>query len=330
MSHDRGIRTWLLAIIVALALVAAGCGDGDDGAAAPDGNGNGNGGGRIGQEFDLSGASFTVGSKEFTEQVILGHMTRLALEAAGADVRDQIGLQGSTTVRNALTSGEIDMYWEYLGTGWVTHLGNDEGIPGTEEQYEAVRDADAENGIAWLEPTPFNNTYAIAVSDENAEALGVSSTSDLAGLVEERPEDATFCAGGEFATRPDGLPGLEEAYGFTIPPGNISNVQDALVYEQVDAGDCTFGSIFATDGRVAALGLTVLEDDKQFFPPFNASLNVRSSVLDEHPEIEAIFAPIAAALDDETMTMLNAKVDVDGEDPEDVAEQWLRDNGHIG
>lgn len=329
MSHDRGIRTWLLAIIVAMALVAAGCGDGDDGAAAPDGNGNG-GDGRIGQEFDLSGASFTVGSKEFTEQVILGHMTRLALEAAGADVRNQIGLQGSTTVRNALTSGEIDMYWEYLGTGWVTHLGNDEGIPGTEEQYEAVRDADAENGIAWLEPTPFNNTYAIAVSDENAEALGVSSISDLARLVEERPEEATFCAGGEFATRPDGLPGLEEAYGFTIPPGNISNVQDALVYEQVDAGDCTFGSIFATDGRVAALGLTVLEDDEQFFPPFNASLNVRSSVLDEHPEIEPIFAPIAAALDDETMTMLNANVDVDGEDPEDVAEQWLRDNGHIG
>lgn len=329
MSHDRGIRTWLLAIIVAMALVAAGCGDGDDGAAAPDGNGNG-GDGRIGQEFDLSGASFTVGSKEFTEQVILGHMTRLALEAAGADVRNQIGLQGSTTVRNALTSGEIDMYWEYLGTGWVTHLGNDEGIPGTEEQYEAVRDADAENGIAWLEPTPFNNTYAIAVSDENAEALGVSSISDLARLVEERPEEATFCAGGEFATRPDGLPGLEEAYGFTIPPGNISNVQDALVYEQVDAGDCTFGSIFATDGRVAALGLTVLEDDEQFFPPFNASLNVRSSVLDEHPEIEPIFAPIAAALDDETMTMLNANVDVDGEEPEDVAEQWLRDNGHIG
>lgn len=330
MSHGRGFRTSLLTIIVALALVAAGCGDGDDGAAAPDGNGNGGGGGRIGQEFDLSGASFTVGSKEFTEQLILGHMTRLALEAAGADVRDQIGLQGSTTVRNALTSGEIDMYWEYLGTGWVTHLGNEEGIPGTEEQYEAVRDADAENGIAWLEPTPFNNTYAIAVSDENAEALGVSSISDLADLVEERPEEATFCAGGEFATRPDGLPGLEEAYGFTIPSGNISNVQDALVYEQVDAGACTFGSIFATDGRVAALGLTVLEDDRQFFPPFNASLNVRSSVLEEHPEIEAIFAPVAAALDDETMTTLNARVDVEGEDPEDVAEQWLRDNGHIG
>lgn len=328
MSHDRGIRTWLLAIIVALALVAAACGGDGGGTAAPDSNGDG--GGRIGQEIDLSGASFTVGSKEFTEQLVLGHMTRIALEAAGADVRDEIGLQGSTTVRNALTSGEIDMYWEYLGTGWVTHLGNEEGIPGTDEQYEAVRDADAENGIAWLEPTPFNNTYAIAVSDENAEALGVSSISDLAALVEERPEDATFCAGGEFATRPDGLPGLEEAYGFTIPSGNISNVQDALVYEQVDAGDCTFGSIFATDGRVAALGLTVLEDDKQFFPPFNASLNVRSSVLDEHPEIETVFADIAAALDDETMTMLNAKVDVDGEDPEDVAEQWLRDNGHIG
>src|SRR5690606_28991791 len=133
--------------------------------------------GRIGEEFDLSGASLTVGSKEFTEQLILGHITMLALEEAGADVSDQIGLQGSTIVRNALSSGEIDMYWEYLGTGWVTHLGNDEGVPGAEAQYEAVREADADNDIVWLEPTPFDNTYAVAVSDENADRLGVSTIS---------------------------------------------------------------------------------------------------------------------------------------------------------
>jgi osmoprotectant transport system substrate-binding protein len=343
-STGRSGVSRLLAVLIALVMVAAACGDDDDdggttgnGATGNGATGNGADGdgadgdasGRIGEEFDLSDASFTVGSKEFTEQLILGHITRLSLEATGADVGDEIGLQGSTTVRNALTAGDVDMYWEYLGTGWVTHLGNEEGIPGVDEQYEAVRDADADNDITWLEPTPFNNTYAIAVSDENAEGLEVSTVSDLGTLIEENPDEATFCAGGEFATRPDGLPGLEETYGFEIPTANISNVQDALVYQQVDAGDCNFGSIFATDGRVAALGLTVLEDDEQFFPPFNASLNVRSEVIEQHPELEEIFGPIAEELDDETMTGLNAMVDVDGEEPEDVAEEWLVENGHI-
>jgi glycine betaine/choline ABC-type transport system substrate-binding protein len=134
--------------------------------------------------IDLSGASLTVGSKEFTEQLILGYITKLALEEAGAEVDDQVGLVGSTTVREALTSGEIDLYWEYLGTGWVTYLGNTEGIPDTQEQYEAVRDADVTNGVSWLEPAPFNNTYAIAMTDENAEELGISSISDIKDLID--------------------------------------------------------------------------------------------------------------------------------------------------
>jgi osmoprotectant transport system substrate-binding protein len=139
--------------------------------------------------------------------------------------------------------------------------------------------------------------------------------------------DASICVGGEFSTRPDGLPGLEEAYGFEFPASDVTALdEDSLVYNEVDQGNCTFGSIFATDGRVGALGLTVLEDDEHFFPPYNGSLNVRTEVLDEHPEIEELFAPIAEKLDDETMVDLNAKVDVDGEDPEDVAQEWLDDN----
>jgi osmoprotectant transport system substrate-binding protein len=136
--------------------------------------------------------------------------------------------------------------------------------------------------------------------------------------------EASICVGGEFSTRPDGLPGLEEAYGFEFPAADVTALdEDSLVYNEVDQGNCTFGSIFATDGRVAGLGLTVLEDDENFFPPYNGSLNVRTEVLDENPEIEELFAPIAEALDDETMVDLNAQVDVDGEDPEDVAQAWL-------
>ncbi|MDD9371788.1 MAG: glycine betaine ABC transporter substrate-binding protein [Acidimicrobiales bacterium] len=139
----------------------------------------------VDESIDLSGVSLTVGSKEFTEQLILGYIASLALEDAGADVRDQLGLVGSTTVREALISGEIDLYWEYLGTAWVTYLGNETGIPDVQEQFEAVRDADAENGITWLEPAPFNNTYAIAMTDESAEELGITSISEIGDLIKE-------------------------------------------------------------------------------------------------------------------------------------------------
>jgi osmoprotectant transport system substrate-binding protein len=139
--------------------------------------------------------------------------------------------------------------------------------------------------------------------------------------------EASICVGGEFSTRPDGLPGLEQAYGFEFPESAVTALdEDSLVYNEVDQGNCTFGSIFATDGRVAGLGLTVLEDDENFFPPYNGSLNVRTEVLEQYPEIEELFAPISEALDDETMVDLNAKVDVDGEDPEDVAQEWLDEN----
>jgi osmoprotectant transport system substrate-binding protein len=138
----------------------------------------------IPEGVDLAGVSLTVGSKEFTEQLVLGNITKLALEDAGAEVQDQLGLVGSTAVREALTSGEIDLYWEYLGTAWVTYLGNEEGIPDVQEQYAAVRDADAANGITWLEPAPFNNTYAIALTDENAEELDISRISQIGDLIE--------------------------------------------------------------------------------------------------------------------------------------------------
>lgn len=137
------------------------------------------------EDVDLSGASFTVGSKEFTEQLILGHLTMLVLEEAGADVRDRTGLVGSTTVREALLSGDIDMYWEYLGTGWVTYLDNTEAIPDVDEQYEALQAADEANGVAWLPPAPFNNTYAIAMTEERADELGISTISEMAELVRE-------------------------------------------------------------------------------------------------------------------------------------------------
>jgi osmoprotectant transport system substrate-binding protein len=153
---------------------------------------------------------------------------------------------------------------------------------------------------------------------------GGGGTADAGGA------KATICVGGEFSTRPDGLPGLEKAYGFTFKPENVTAVdEDALVYTQVDQGKCTFGSIAATDGRVGALGLTVLKDDKGFFPPYNGSLNVRTEVLDQAPGIKELFAPVAPLLDDKTMVGLNRQVDVDGKKPEDVAKGWLDEHRSV-
>jgi len=312
----------LTVLLAALALAFAGCGGDDDG---------GGSGGTVAAGVDLSGASFTVGSKEFTEQLILGQITMQVLRAAGAEVSDQTGLEGSLAARRALTSGEIDMYWEYTGTAWVTYLDNEEGIPDAQRQAEQLAEADRENGVSWLPIAEANNTYAFAVrSNAGAEIDAVESLSDLAQLVRSHPDLATLCVGEEFASRPDGLPGVEKTYGFEFPGDQVSLVGDAVVYDQVARGDrCNFGSVFATDGRIAANDLRVLEDDKAFFPFFNPALVVRTDVLDEHPQLEELFAPVTDALTDEALIEMNARVDVEGQTPEQVASEFLAEEGIV-
>lgn len=323
--------------VLAIALLLAACGGGEGSDAdvgtdvGADSAENGEAAaGSIAVDYDLSDADVTVGSKEFTEQLVLGQITIQALEAAGAAVRDQTGLVGSTTVREALLAGEIDMYWEYTGTGWITHLGNLEPVPDPQEQYEAVRDADAGNDITWLEPAPFNNTYAIAVGPQTAEEIGITQLSEMEGYLADNPEMATMCAAAEFLTRDDGLPGLEQTYGFDIADGDIVEMELGLVYPTVASGDdCVFGEVFATDGRVAALDLQIIEDDEEFFASYLPSLNVRAEVADENDQLAGLFAEIAGALDTDTIRALNARVDVDGEQPEDVARDFLVDGGFI-
>ncbi|MEA2715775.1 MAG: osmoprotectant transport system substrate-binding protein [Actinomycetota bacterium] len=307
----------LLAAAAVLAVVASACGS--------DSKTSSSSGTATTEAGVLAGSSFKVGSKEFTEQLILGQITIQVLKDAGAKVSDQTGLVGSNTVRAALISGDIDMYWEYTGTGWINHLGNTAPVKGEREQYDAVAKADLEkNGVTWLEPAPFNNTYALATSKENASALAVTSLSDLAPLQQKNPDAFTLCAASEFLARDDGLPGLEKAYGFSFG-SKISELELGLVYASVDKGDpCKFGEVFATDGRIAALGLTVLKDDKQFFASYLPSLTVRKGT-DKIPQLQQLFAPVAAALDTATMQELNSRVDVKGEQPEDVAHSFLTD-----
>lgn len=318
MRTTRAKLTQLLGLFAVLTMIVAGCG--------------GAGGGGASGDVDLSGAEFTVGSKEFTEQLILGQITLQVLENAGATVNDQIGLAGTVAARKALESGEIDMYWEYTGTGWITHLGHTKPIPDSQKQFEAVANEDLkENDIKWLSPpSPANNTYTMAVRSEAYDKLGVKKLSDFKQLVEENPEEATVCVGTEFSTRDDGLPGMEKAYDFEFPKENIVKIDEGLIYQQTDKGEqCNFGEVFQTDGRIAALDLELIEDDKSFFPIYNPALNVRKDVIEEYPQIAELFAPISEKLTTQELQALNAKVDVDGQLEDQVAEEWLSENGFI-
>jgi osmoprotectant transport system substrate-binding protein len=314
----RAKLTQLLGLFAGLTMIVAGCG--------------GAGGGGSSGDVDLSGAEFTVGSKEFTEQLILGQITLQVLENAGATVNDQIGLAGTVAARKALESGEIDMYWEYTGTGWITHLGHTKPIPDSQKQFEAVAKEDLkENDIKWLSPpSPANNTYTMAVRSEAYDKLGVKKLSDFKQLVEENPEEATVCVGTEFSTRDDGLPGMEEAYDFEFPKENIVKIDEGLIYQQVDKGEqCNFGEVFQTDGRIAGLDLKLVQDDKSFFPIYNPALTVSKEVIEKNPQIAKLFAPISEKLTTDELQKLNAKVDVEGQLEDQVAEEWLSQNGFI-
>lgn len=288
------------------------------------------GAGPAGGDGVLAGQSFTVGSKEFTENVVLGEIAKQALEAAGADVADLVSITGTTNVRTALTSGEIDMYWEYTGTGWSAHLQREvsEAPRDPDELYTVVKADDAANGVAWLDQAPLNNAYALALPRERQEQLGLVTLGDYAALVASDPGSARLCAAAEFLTRDDGLPGLQRAYGFQLPPTSIAELELSLIPGEVSRGDtCDVGEVFVTDGAVAANDLVLLEDDRNAIVAFNAALTVRQDVLDASPQLAEVFAPITAALTSDVMRGLNERVDVGGELPDDVAEDWLARNG---
>jgi osmoprotectant transport system substrate-binding protein len=277
---------------------------------------------------ELSGLSGEIGSKDFSEQYILAHITTDVLNAHGADLEANTKLVGSANVRQALENKDFVGYWEYTGTSWITYNGNTAPIPGAEAQFEAVKEADAKKDIAWLDPAPLNNTYAFAIRSSEAEKLGVTTMSDVAELP---ADEQTFCIESEFSTRDDGWPGLKAAYGLDVPDSNVTLLDTGVIYTATQKGDdCNFGEVFQTDGRISALDLTVMEDDEQFFPVYQGGFTLQQSVLDEYPAIADVMAEVSPLLTTEEMQKLNARVDVDGEDPEDVASEWLDEQGLLG
>ncbi|MDQ1045949.1 glycine betaine ABC transporter substrate-binding protein [Streptomyces sp. V4I2] len=285
--------------------------------------------GSIGKGEPLKGADLTVTSKEFTEQLILGAIMGIAFEAAGADVLDRTGIQGSIGAREAVKSGDADGMYEYTGTAWITYLGNSEPIADPQEQWQAVRDADLENGLTWLSPAPLNNTYALAMNQANFTKYGTKTLSDVAALSKKDPGAVTLCVESEFANRADGLPGMQKAYGMSVPAGNITQMDTGIIYTQAAKGSCVFGEVFTTDGRIKSMNLAVMRDDRKFFPNYNAAPEINTKALKKWPAIADVLAPITKKLDNAVAQELNAKVDVAGEDPHQVALDWLTEEGFV-
>lgn len=280
---------------------------------------------------ELDGAEVAVGSKNFSENILLGKIVLILFRAAGAEVTDLTNIPGSNSARQAHLQGQVDAMWEYTGTAWISYLGRDEPVKGEQEQYAAVAEADLEeNDLVWLPPTPANNTYGFAVTQETQERYG---TTKLSQLAEVPAAERTFCVESEFQNRPDGLPGMLRTYdvplGQATPRENIQVYQTGAIYAATAQGECAFGEVFTTDGRILALDLTVLEDDRSYFPNYNISLVVREPVLEEHPAIADLVEPVAAELTDEVLLELNAQIDVEGREPVAVAEEWLRQEGFV-
>lgn len=281
-------------------------------------------------QYDLSGITVSVGSKDFDEQLILGEMMVAAFEEAGATVDNKVNLGGTNIARSALESGDIDIYMEYNGTGWTVHLGQEDPSFNPDELTAFVAERDlSENGIRWVGRSPFNNTYGFTSSPELTEANGGPFTlQTMMEYVRDNPS-AIVCMESEFPSRPDGLILTETATGITLPISQQLILDTGIIYTETAANNCEFGEVFTTDGRIPALNLTLV-DDPGVNILYNVSGTIREEKYNEAPDaFEAIINAILAPLNEERMATLNALVSAEGQDASVVARAFLVEEGLI-
>jgi osmoprotectant transport system substrate-binding protein len=221
------------------------------------------------------------------------------------------------------------VYPEYNGTGWTVHLGNDDPSDDPDTLTANVREQDlADNAIRWLGQSPFNNTYGFASSPDLLDDGQPFTMQSMADYLAANP-DALVCMESEFPDRPDGLILFEEATGFTIPASQQQILDTGIIYTETAAGNCDFGEVFTTDGRIAGLDLNLVEDPGIMIL-YNVSITMADSLYEQAPgAFDTIAEDLLAGLDNETMTELNFKVDIEGETPTAVAREYLVSNGFI-
>lgn len=273
---------------------------------------------------DTEAQTFRVGSKNFTEQYLLGEIYAAALEHAGIKVERRINLGGTLIAHKALTSDEIDMYPEYTGTALVAVL-KAEAISDADKVYAMVRaHYEKEWGVTWLNPAGINNGYAIIVRPETAKQHGLATLSDLGKVAKK----LVIGAGPEYLDRKDGLPGLKAVYGAEFAEfkqfAKLGLRYDALIAKQVDVVNG-----YATDWQIGDQKFVPLADDKNLFPPYFAAPVIRQAALTTFPKAAETLNRTSALLDNAVMRGLNAEVEKNKREPRDVAKAFLKAKGGI-
>ncbi|HEY0739104.1 MAG TPA: glycine betaine ABC transporter substrate-binding protein [Herpetosiphonaceae bacterium] len=270
------------------------------------------------------GATIKVGSKNFTEQFILGEMYKQLLEANGFTVEENFGLASEAVAHEALKNGEIDLYPEYTSTGLQAIL----KLPAQKDRQEIFNTVKSEYEkqfqITWLDASPFENNQALAMTKARSDELGIKTYSDLS----QKAGDLILGGPAEFFEREDGVKGLQTAYGGFQFKDN-KQLDPSLRYGALTSGEIDVVVAFSTDGEIGGLDLTLLEDDKQFYPPYQVAPVIRQDTLDANPQIADILNALTPKLADaKTMANLNYAVDgPDKKEPADVAKQFLTEQG---
>lgn len=264
-----------------------------------------------------------IASKPMTEQYILVDMLTQLIEANSDIVVEQkLGIGGGTSnIHPGMLNGEIDLYPEYTGTGWLFVL-KQELINDPQLLYEEVKDQYQNDfDIVWSELYGFNDTYGIAMKKEVAEEMNIKTYSDLAKASDQLALGAEY----DFYEREDGYPGLESTYGFDFD--DKVELDIGLKYEAIRSDQVDAINIFSTDARLKEFGLVVLEDDMNFFPPYYAATLIRQETLDMYPELTDILAMMDGLISNEEMTEMNYMVEIEDMDPKQVATDFLTEKG---
>ena len=267
--------------------------------------------------------SITVGSKNFTEQVVLGEIVAQHLEyRLGRRVDRQLNLGGTMLAHQALVRGEIDLYPEYTGTALTAIL----KLPPTRDPAAAIAlvrgEYQARLGLEWMDPLGFNNTFAMVIRGEDARKNKIATLSDAARY----SPGWTLGVGYEFQQRPDGLAGLLKTYHLPIH-GSPKTMDLGLLYKALEQGQVSMVAGNATDGQLSVLDAVVLQDDQHYFPPYDCSVVVRAEILKDNPPLRQALVELAGRFTDLTMRKLNHQVDGEHRPVREVAEQFLREAG---
>jgi glycine betaine/choline ABC-type transport system substrate-binding protein len=266
-----------------------------------------------------------IASKPHSEQYILAEMLSLLIENhTDIKVEKKLGIGGGTSnIHPAMLSGDFDIYPEYTGTGLLFVLKEDL-ITDSDELYKRVQDRYLEEyNIKWLGLYGFNNTYALAVKESTAQTYNLETYDDLALA----SKDLVFGAEYDFFERDDGYEALKDVYGFEFK--DTKEMDIGLKYEAIGSDEVDAINAFSTDGLIKQYNLKVLEDNKNFFPAYQAATLIRKETLDKYPELEEVLEKLTGQISDDEMIQMNYQVEKENMDPRDVAEQFLKAKGLI-